>query len=84
MNFPVNEDFKITEADNCIVDRLNQWKLFWNLIRKLEISPKVLASNYRGIYKNGMIVAKQFFPTLHLMVVHTYFSDFWWIGLYSI
>jgi outer membrane protein TolC len=77
MNFPINEDFKITDSDPVLLTdtiRENVFELYQKVLR---YSPKVLASNKSlESTKMAVIVAKgNFFPTLSLNGgINTYFS----------
>jgi outer membrane protein len=77
MNFPINEDFKITDSDTVLLRDTTTENIFELYQKALSYSPKVLASNKSfESTKMAIHVAKgRFFPTLYLNGgINTYFS----------
>ena len=77
MNFPINEDFKITDSDPVLLTDTTSENVFELYQKALRYSPKVLAWNKSlESTKMAMNVAKgKFFPTLSLYGgINTYFS----------
>jgi outer membrane protein TolC len=77
MNFPINEDFKISESDPVLLTDTIRENVFELYQKAMKYSPKVLASNKSlESTKMAVNVAKgKFYPTLSLNGgINTYFS----------